>query len=331
MDRAVQARLEERYASGLRHHLRVVADLAVVAEVLDRADLPWIAFKGPVLSELAYRRPDLRAYNDVDVLVRRADFQSAVQALEGVGARLVDTNWVLLRRMEPGQLHLVLPFGTLLDIHWHVVNGPAIRRSTAISVDDLFARARQVTIGGVSMRTFGVVDTVVHLCLHAGLAGGVRLLWLKDIERSIAEGHPPWHDVVATARSWGVGALAGAVLQRARRTVGAAVPEAATIELAPTRSGHALNDVVDRLWPVERARKRSGPAALWVQYRRDHVRDTATAISGRARWRSMIQAGAASRVPDGGRPEEGADEPRERAAFFARLQTSPGPDRRPHP
>lgn len=322
IDARVLARLEQGYASGIRHHLRVAADLAVVAEALSGEGIPWITFKGPVLSELAYKRPDLRAYNDVDVLVHRRQFQAAVQALEKAGARLIDTNWLLLRRMEPGQLHLALPFGTLLDIHWHVVNGPAIRRSTEISVSQLFERARPVTVGGIPLSTFGTVDTVVHLSLHAGLAGAVRLLWLKDVERSIASGRPPWGEVLETARSWCTGALVGAVLQRTRSTVDADVPEYVTAGLAPTRAGHALNDAFDRLWPVEGAAKRTGPAALWVQYRRDSLRSSVAAIGGRARWRVMIQAGAASRRPDD-QPGRDAREQAERALYFAGLQPSP--------
>src|SRR4051812_37336728 len=89
MERAVQhgvlpliaEHLEPHTKDGLRtvrvrramHHLRAMADLRVIKEVLDDAGIEWLLFKGPVLSEVVYQRPGARSSLDLDVLVRPDD------------------------------------------------------------------------------------------------------------------------------------------------------------------------------------------------------------------------------------------------------------------
>ncbi len=288
---AAMAQLEQRYTDGVRHHLRVLADLAAVRNTLDDAGVPWLTFKGPVLSSVVYPRPDLRFYHDLDLLVPREAFALAVEALESSGVTLLDRNWELLVRLQPGQLHLVLGLGTLADLHWHLLNRLPIRRSLSVSVEELFASARTVSIGGVPVRTFGTAETLLHLCVHAGLAGGIRLLWLKDVERAIAAEEPRWDLVVEGARRWGAGAMVAGVLQRASRVVGAVVPHGVVAELAPSRLGRSVNGVVDRMWPADEAWSDRQLPALWLQHRRDAVATTVRLVVGRLRSRAVARSG----------------------------------------
>src|SRR5699024_7504388 len=61
--------------------LRQFADLT--------ADIPWVVFKGPALSELAHPVPGLREYQDLDLLVAPSD-------LRHVSERLLDAGWSVL-------------------------------------------------------------------------------------------------------------------------------------------------------------------------------------------------------------------------------------------
>lgn len=316
--------LEWHHKMTICHHLRALADLGSLAATLDGAGIPWMTFKGPFLSEHYYSRPDLRTYHDLDVVVCREDLARAVEVLESVGIRLVDSNWELLVRMQPGQLHLRMPSGTLVDLHWHLLNSSAVRQSMSVSMDSLFRAGRRVEVGRMLVPTLGAADTLLHLCVHSGLAGGVRLLWLKDVERVIASGAVDWDHFMATAEQWRAGAIAGAVLQRAHRTLHARVPRDVISKLAPSRLGRALNDVVDCLWPPERSDDgHSGPAGRWGQYRRDRLSTTAAAVVGRLQWRSLVRTDLRSHGDGGGHaaplgvPTGGAEG---RAAFFEALK-----------
>ena len=159
------ASLERTHATRTAAHLRVLADLdAVVASLSDGA-VPFLVVKGPVLSEHLYPSPDLRTYEDLDLLIPPGSFERAVDALRASGSVLLDRNWALTRADTRGQLHFQLPMGTLADVHWHLLNRENVRDGFSITTDDLFERSREVDVGGRSVPTLDPVDTLLHVAL----------------------------------------------------------------------------------------------------------------------------------------------------------------------
>ena len=250
------------YHHGLRTHLRALGDLRQVAPALDALDVPWLVVKGPALATTAYARPDLRSYGDVDVLVPAGALPAVLDALQALGCRLVDRNWVLLRERRPGEVHLVLPYGTVLDLHWHVLNEPSLRQVFTVPVGAMVERARPLRLGQVVARTLDPVDTLLHLGLHACLSGGNRLIWVKDVERWLARHPPDWDEVVGRAREWGAGLAVAESLRQARDVLGADVPGDALAAMTGSRVWPAVTAAARRLAPVERATGRRTVARM---------------------------------------------------------------------
>ncbi|MGH9282896.1 MAG: nucleotidyltransferase family protein, partial [Acidimicrobiales bacterium] len=208
--------------------------------------------------------------------------------------QLLDRNWELIGGEQRGQLHVVLPFGTLADVHWHLLNRDVVRRSLSIPMDDVFAGARSVSIDGAPMRTLGAVHTLLHLCVHAALAGGNRLLWLKDIERAVVYDRPDWDEVVDQAQEWQAAVPTGAMLERARRVLGAQVPGGVISQLIRSPGRRLAGRVVDRLSPAPRTCSHRSASALWAQ----SLRDTApggSVLAGRVRLRASTGGRATAR------------------------------------
>jgi Uncharacterised nucleotidyltransferase len=168
------------------HDLMVTAELRKIHGVLERADVEWLLFKGPVLDQVVYQRPGTRGYSDLDVLVRPADVGRAVRALETIGVRAIDEGWHGMQAGGDGESTYCSSSGVMVDVHWDVINDAQIRPSFAVPTEDLFRRAREVLVGGVAVRTFDPIDTLLHVVLHACMAGGDRLRWLMDIHQSLA-------------------------------------------------------------------------------------------------------------------------------------------------
>jgi hypothetical protein len=284
-DDELGAALERYYLHQLGHHLRALDDLRALAEVLRHHDVPWLLVKGPVLSEVVYERPDLRVYHDLDVVVDHGAFPEAIDALEASGSHLLDRNWELIRRERRAQLHLALRLGTVADVHHHLLNRATVRDSLSVPMEALFERAITVTVGDVPVRTLDPTDTLLHLCVHAGLAGGDRLLWLKDVEQSLRRRPIAWDDVVHRARAWRAAPLVAVVLERARSEIGAEVPP----EVPPTLFGSparaAISARIDRAWPVAHSRGRTTPSVIWAQVIRDTWGATLAAFVARAKRR----------------------------------------------
>jgi hypothetical protein len=256
----IRGELARRYHLSLSSHLRISADLGWAADRLDRLGVGWVVVKGPALAA-TYARPDLRTYKDLDLLVGPADFPVVVRHLESAGATVLDRNWTLVRQELRGQLHLQLPGGTVSDLHWHLVNQR--RDRLRIVTDELLVRAVRTTIGDREVPVLDAVDALLHVCLHAALSGGDRLIWLADAaaSSSVLDG-TAWSILITRARSWGATTAAGLVLARAARSLGAPVPDAVVRALLPTWTGEATVRLVDLIEPVGSRTAAPTPARL---------------------------------------------------------------------
>jgi hypothetical protein len=242
--------LRERYVGGVQSHLRVIWELTRLAPILDGTGARWAVIKGPAVVERLYPAPGLRPYFDLDLLVDPAAFGDVLEALQASGSRLLDRNWLMLRRELWGEVHLLLPGGTPLDLHWDLIN--MNRGRMAIDAQGVLDRTVRVDLGGVTVPTLDAADTVVHLAVHAALSGGDKLLWLKDVERAAAILDPPWSSVTERAHEWNVAAPAGLILGRARTTLDAAIPAEVPGQLLGSRATRLVG-LVERISPWEQS------------------------------------------------------------------------------
>jgi hypothetical protein len=232
---------------------QIYADLSVSAAALDRASIPWLTFKGPVLDEAIHQPPGLRAYGDLDLLVPARSFGKAVNTLESVGAAVLDRNWDLFRRRLPGEIHLQLPYGTVVDLHWHLASTVSDRRRFQIDIAGILERRRPVRVADLQIPTMDPADTLIHVALHAGAHGGSRLIWLKDIEQCVLNEAPSWDTVVARCHRWNVGLAVSTMLARTRLVLGLPVPGWVLRSLGFRPPWSILTGSVDRLTPTHRA------------------------------------------------------------------------------
>ena len=283
------AGLKRYHIHQVGHHLRALEDLAGIDRVLAARGIEWIVVKGPALSEVVYERSDLRVYKDLDIVIRGGAFGEAIEAFESAGSELLDRNWALIRREGRAQLHVVLRLGTIADVHHHLLNRAVVRNSFALPMDELFDRVRRVEVGNVIVGTLDPVDTLLHLCIHGGLAGGHQLLWLKDIDTSVRREAPPWDLLIERAQRWRAGSIVALMLRRAATTLGTPVP-ADALEALFGRSGRAgLSAIVDRRWPTETAGTAVSPAVVWAEVVRDSWPASVLALARRLK-RSFVNA-----------------------------------------
>jgi len=184
-DRDDAAPTREAYTTAVGRHLRTLSDLELVLDVLGGYGIVPLVLKGPVLAGAVYRRPDLRGYVDLDLLVTPPEFPVALLALERAGCNVFERNWPLVRDRGLGALRLTMPAGTVLDLHWHLFYERAVRRAVPVDLGGVRKRARSVELAGRRVRTLDGLDTLVHLAVPAALDGGDRLVWCTDIEQAL--------------------------------------------------------------------------------------------------------------------------------------------------
>lgn len=220
-----------------------------LGEVLGAAGVDYVVVKGPVLSELAYPRPDLRPYGDLDVLVGRSVIRSAVEALLAAGAVLVDRNWPLATAQQRAELSLRTPTGVALDLHWHLVNHPAERARFRLNPEEMLERRVHRTLGGVVVPCLDDEDQLLHLALHAVLSGGHLLQWTVDVALWARERAPRADVVRDRADRYALRLVLEVMQRRVNHVVGQTL-----VQLVVPRFGSwlALVGAVDRLLPPGR-------------------------------------------------------------------------------
>lgn len=306
----------------LAGHLRACSALHGVADVLAAAGVDWLVFKGPVLAETVYGRPDLRAYSDVDILVRPGQFARSVAALEAAGCEVVDRNWRLYRRITPGEVHLVTPSGVVLDLHWHLVNDRRVRGAFSIDVHEVLDGSVPLPVAGRAVPGMREDHAIAHLGLHSALSGADRLLQLKDMEQYLLR-EADWDAVARTAAQWGALIPLAVAVGRAERFLGAPSPPGLGRRLLGKSPVRAAISAADRLSPVPRLLSAESTARIVARAGRSSVSATSRELIRRSVSHVLTATVARSRrfdptdPFDPGKGSFPAGTPEDRRAFFA--------------
>jgi hypothetical protein len=245
---SARARLLAEVQQETFRHLAYLGLLQGFATAFEEADVIWAVLKGPVLTELSYKRTS-RGYADLDLMVHARQLRAAVEALVAAGAAVPAQNWALLIREAKGELNMAVHGLASVDLHWHLVYHRGARERFMISTDELLERRRRVQLGPVHAWTLEPADFAAHVALHASFAGAQRLHRLVDIERTLANQPPDWDDLVRRCRAWHAALPVSAMLNSARETLGAAVPDDVISELAGGPFGRLLTRQLSRWIP----------------------------------------------------------------------------------
>lgn len=290
------------------HHLRATAVLGQVDEVLD--GIPWVAVKGPVLSEFAHPVHGIRSYRDLDVVVAPASLRRACERLFDVGWRVIDTVETLRHPSLPGEIVVGNEARLLVDLHWAMVHSASLRERFRLPTEAILERRVAGSSGRTRIWHPDPADSLIHVCLHAALAGATRLLHVLDADQ-LARQVDDWDAVVRRAREWGATATTAVVLGRARSLFGTPVPADLRRMLGLSAGFAALTRAVDRGWPVSGVRADSSMPRRVSMGIRDGAAATALAVVRN----SVAHFGQTLRQPD---PQErlGRADPATVAAYL---------------
>ena len=294
------------------HHLLITGVLAEVGHAFDETDLAWIAMKGPVVASLLYPEAGDRSYSDLDLLVEKRHFPTAVRTLEALGYQHAIRNWSLAESMLAGQIKMTRE-SVDVDLHWHLHYSTRDRRQFALRPGAMIRRARRVDLAGVSAPTFDPVDTLLTLAFHAARSEGHCLVWLKDVERAVAVDGPDLDELVRRCDEQRCAPPVGIILDRSRALLGAPIPEEIIGALTPAtllaaeRVARAVNH------PIQLHRRMTLTRSM-----------TRSAKSSTRASLTLVPTRAAKRLRELARqqPENETDDPREKMSYLAAVEAS---------
>jgi hypothetical protein len=218
-------------------------------DLLVGAGVTPIALKGLDFLHRIYSEPDLRATDDVDLLIRRDDLAPALEVLRGAGWQLPPeaktTHYIRSSHHLP--LRSPGPIQVEFELHWNLAQS---ERYT-IDVDALFGRAMPLEVAGRQLLRLEDNDVVAHLLIHHfSHYFDRRLKWLVDLQ-GIDQIRPvDWNAVAARVDEWGGSAASGVSLAHLHKLSSELIPRRALESLPvaawrralvrPLRSNHPL-------------------------------------------------------------------------------------------
>ncbi len=262
------------YRSQAAQVLRLEELLTDVTGAFGVADVRFVVFKGASVGHGYYAKARQRTYVDVDLLVRAEDLPRADTVLRDMGCLTAAGSWQEALSEGYGEVFYRAPSGAALDLHWHPIREPAVRREFSLNTSEMIERSRTMNIGDISVPVLDTEDALVTVCTHACYDGAYRLGWLVDAAWLDQSDELRRGVLIARCQATGLGLPVQIVLDRARRTLGY-TPGVAALHRSTWR---ALMGAVTAIRPVEYTFGQAGRGGILFRATRRDAPSSAKAL-----------------------------------------------------
>jgi Uncharacterised nucleotidyltransferase len=177
--------LRADFHRNLQASLFLTGELRGLLRLFDTNNIPVIPLKGPVLAQQIYKNVALRAFKDLDILIRKQDFVRAKEALAGMGY-VPPRPWGVREELHLRSGEYVFVKSAyrrfFIDVHYELARGTLFRFPGVV---ELLENASVASVLGEKARTLSSEDLLLYSCVHLAKHAGKRLLWCCDIAEII--------------------------------------------------------------------------------------------------------------------------------------------------
>ena len=265
-----------------RRNLALTRELLALMALLDRAGLPALAYKGPVLAQRLYGELGMRQFSDLDLLLPPDSIPEVRRVLTAAGYRRVQPHSALSERQEKAFLkdeweyHFVSPHSVFIEIHWRLL--PPEMGASAL-FETVWGDTQAIDLLGTRVQTLGQEDMLLFLCLHGAQHRWAQLELALNIDQLIRGSHLwYWERIRERAQAAGVARLVRLALCLAQCLFETPLPSQVEQEIKSDRTLPRL--VVEAMGRLTA----SAPKNVWANARFD--------LRGRERWQDRLHYGA---------------------------------------
>jgi hypothetical protein len=209
-----------------QRNLALTAELLRVLDLFEKAGIPAVPFKGPVLAAVAYGDLSLRIFGDLDILLREEDLGRARDVLVAQGyipeftftpvqEKAYRKAECALQLRHPGR-------NVVLELHW-------LLTERYLSIDlagrGFWDRLHPVALAGRTVPAFAMEDLLLYLSVHGSKHRWERLEWLCSFVAVASQPGLDWEAVRRRARESGAERLLHMALLLSRDLLGLELPE----------------------------------------------------------------------------------------------------------
>jgi hypothetical protein len=216
------ARLQAYFYANAQYNLSRTRELIKFLDLFETQETPVISFKGPVLATSIYGNLSLRAFSDLDLLVRQQDAPKAKDLLLSLGYQVYKPRVDGHTHSEP-TCTFIRNDMTNVDLHWGLTRSYV---PFPIDLEYLKDRLTPVYIGGTPVLSPSLEDMLLILCMHGSRHVWTRLEWICDVAELLrVHQGMDWRWVMEQARKLGSERMLFLGLLLASDLLGAAIPD----------------------------------------------------------------------------------------------------------
>lgn len=220
--------LRQSQLKTLSRNMVLAAHFGQVANALNNENIPVIAMKGIYLSEWLYQDPSLRQCSDIDLLVKPADGERALEVLTKIGyqaIQIVESEFIK-NNTETSHYPPMLKSGVSIEIHTKVHKFSSHYR---VDLNTLWNRTETLQLHGVNTSVFCLTDQLITIAIHLekhfdrghfSFTGFFDLAWILTKHGSEID----WRDFEDKCEAWNTKSIFR-LLYISHKYFGAPLPE----------------------------------------------------------------------------------------------------------
>lgn len=178
--------LKSAYSQIARRNMLMSAELIRIMKLLEDNGIEALAFKGPVLSQMAYGDITLRQYSDLDILIQQKDvyqtnkllsnhnYQSSINLKYLKNSALLDLSKDIDLYNQKNNI--------LIELHWNLFESNLLLNSEHTNFLD---KKTYIKINGNNIKTLSTDLLLLYLCIHGSKHIWERIEWIVDIDKII--------------------------------------------------------------------------------------------------------------------------------------------------
>ncbi len=182
----IHVQIQKELLKIVSRNLSLSAELLKILELFAGQGIQAIPYKGPILAETVYGNLSLRAFVDLDLLVRKGD---VLRARELLAANGYQSQFQLAESQEEAFLNyqcehvLFNPDRDLMvEIQWRIVPNYF---SFRFDYESLWQRLEPAIFCARQIATLSPEDTLLVLCVHGTKHLWERIGWIADVAEAV--------------------------------------------------------------------------------------------------------------------------------------------------
>src|SRR6266446_6788250 len=198
----IRQALVDRQRAQVIFTLRLTAELFRILDRFTSEGIGALVVKGPVLAVQAYGDPAMRAYGDLDFLVRQRDIRRATELMSAAGYEAAVPLSAIDGGKIPGQYLFFNPqLKLIVELHNDLTLRYFPRR---LPLEDFFARQIRVRLDAHEAPALSVENELVLISIHGAKHFWERLMWIADVAALVSrQTDIDWQRVADSAQAVG--------------------------------------------------------------------------------------------------------------------------------